>query len=178
GENGVSAYGVIMYVSFIFIAVFIGYSMGVAPVIGYNYGAGNTDELKSLLKKSLTIILITEAVMLVSAEIMAVPLSKLFVGYDNELMEMTISAFMIYSSAYLLIGINIFASAFFTALNNGMISAIISFSRTLVFQVVIVIFLPLIFGINGIWWATSVAELLAVMISVYYLVKMKTRYKY
>ncbi|MCR4923918.1 MAG: MATE family efflux transporter [Lachnospiraceae bacterium] len=178
GENGVSAYGVIMYVSFIFVAVFIGYSIGVVPVIGYNYGAGNNEELKSLLKKSLLTVIFAGVIMFILSEISAQQLAHLFVGYDIELMEITKAAFRIYASSFLIVGLNIFVSAFFTALSDGKISAIISFSRTLVFQVIIVIVLPMIFGIKGIWWATTIAELLAAIISLYYLVKMKNKYNY
>ncbi len=178
GENGVSAYGVIMYVGFIFIAVFIGYSMGAAPLVGFNYGAGNHEELKNLYGKSLKIITIFEVIMFLSSEALAPALAKLFVGYDNELMEMTRNAFRIYSASYLISGINIYASSFFTALGNGVISAVISFSRTLVFQVVIVLTLPLLFGINGIWWATFVAELLSVFISGFFFLKMRRVYHY
>jgi len=178
GENGVSAYGVIMYVSFIFVAVFIGYSMGTAPIIGYNYGAGNEKELKSLLKKSLIIIVVAEISMFILGEILARPIAQIYVGYDQELMKLTLTAFGIYSASYLISGLNIFASAFFTALSNGRISAIISFSRTLVFQVLTVMVLPLILGIKGIWWATFTAELLAAIVSVFYIVRMKEYYNY
>lgn len=178
GENGVSAYGVIMYVSFIFVAVFIGYSMGTAPIIGYNYGAGNVKELKSLLKKSLIIIVVAEISMFILGEILARPIAQIYVGYDPELMKLTLTAFGIYSASYLISGLNIFASAFFTALSNGRISAIISFSRTLVFQVLTVMVLPLILGIKGIWWATFTAELLAAIVSVFYIVRMKEYYNY
>ena len=178
GENGVSAYGVIMYVSSIFVAVFIGYSMGVAPIISYNHGAKNENELKSLLKKSLIIITVSELVMFLSGEALSVPLAELYVGYDETLMKMTVTAFLIYSVSYLIAGINIFASSFFTALGNGRISAIISFARTLFFQVVMVLLLPLLFGINGIWWAAAAAELMTAFVSVYYLIKMRGKYRY
>lgn len=178
GESGVSAYGVIMYVSFIFIAVFIGYSMGVAPVVGFNYGAGNHSELKNVYGKSKNIIFVTCLGMFILSEILSTPLAKLYVGYDDNLMKLTENAFRIYSVSFLIVGINIFASAFFTALNNGKVSAIISFTRTFAFQVIIVMVLPLIFGINGIWWATAVAETLALFISVCFLVRLKNGYGY
>lgn len=178
GESGVSAYGVIMYVSFIFIAVFIGYSMGVAPVVGFNYGAGNHSELKNVYGKSKNIIFVTCLGMFILSEILSTPLAKLYVGYDDNLMKLTENAFRIYSVSFLIVGINIFASAFFTALNNGKVSAIISFTRTFAFQVIIVMVLPLIFGINGIWWATAVAETLALFISVCFLVRQKNGYGY
>lgn len=178
GESGVSAYGVIMYVSFIFIAVFIGYSMGVAPVVGFNYGAGNHSELKNVYGKSKNIIFVTCLGMFILSEILSTPLAKLYVGYDDNLMKLTENAFRIYSVSFLIVGINIFSSAFFTALNNGKVSAIISFTRTFAFQVIIVMVLPLIFGINGIWWATAVAETLALFISVCFLVRLKNGYGY
>lgn len=178
GESGVSAYGVIMYVSFIFIAVFIGYSMGVAPVVGFNYGAGNHSELKNVYGKSKNIIFVTCLGMFILSESLSIPLAKLYVGYDDNLMKLTENAFRIYSVSFLIVGINIFASAFFTALNNGKVSAIISFTRTFAFQVIIVMVLPLIFGINGIWWATAVAETLALFISVCFLVRLKNGYGY
>lgn len=178
GESGVSAYGVIMYVSFIFIAVFIGYSMGVAPVVGFNYGAGNHSELKNVYGKSKNIIFVTCLGMFILSEILSTPLAKLYVGYDDNLMKLTENAFRIYSVSFLIVGINIFSSAFFTALNNGKVSAIISFTRTFAFQVIIVMVLPLIFGINGIWWATAVVETLALFISVCFLVRLKNGYGY
>lgn len=178
GESGVSAYGVIMYVSFIFIAVFIGYSMGVAPVVGFNYGAGNHDELKNVYGKSKTIILATSLCMLILSEVLSTPLANLYVGYDDNLMSLTENAFRIYSVSYLIMGINIFTSAFFTALNNGKVSAIISFTRTFAFQTIIVLALPFLLGINGIWWATAVAEALALVISVDFLIKLKNKYGY
>lgn len=178
GESGVSAYGVIMYVSFIFIAVFIGYSMGVAPVVGFHYGAGNHSELKNVYGKSKIIIFVTCMGMFILSEALSMPLAKLYVGYDDNLMKLTENAFRIYSVSFLIVGINIFASAFFTALNNGKVSAIISFTRTFAFQVIIVLVLPLLFGINGIWWATTVAEALGLFVSVFFFVKLKKKFGY
>lgn len=178
GEMGVSAYGVIMYVSFIFVAVFMGYSMGIAPVVGYNYGAGNHVELKNIYVKSKVIIIICSIAMFVLSEALATPLTMLFVGYDPALMALTENAFRICSFAYLVIGVNIFASAFFTGLNNGKISALISFVRTLVFQVIIVLTLPLLLGINGIWWSVFAAEALALIVSITCFIKLKKVYKY
>lgn len=178
GESGVSAYGVIMYVSFIFIAVFIGYSMGVAPVVGFHYGAGNHSELKNVYGKSKIIIFVTCMGMFILSEALSTPLAKLYVGYDDNLMKLTENAFRIYSVSFLIVGINIFVSAFFTALNNGKVSAIISFTRTFAFQVIIVLVLPLLFGINGIWWATTVAEALGLFVSVFFFVKLKKKYGY
>lgn len=151
GENGVSAYGVIMYVSFIFVAIYIGYNMGVSPVISFHDGAGNKDELKSLYKKSLTILFITNIAMFAVAEITAYPLARLFVGYDDFLCEMTVTGLRIYSIAFIVMGFNIFGSAFFTALNDGKVSAVLSVSRTLVFEIIAIYILPMIFGTNGLW---------------------------
>ena len=178
GENGVAAYGVIMYINFIFISVFIGYSIGSAPIISYHFGAENTLELKNLFKKSLVIMGLISLVMTVSGILLSNPLSKIFVGYDKILFEMTKRGFIIYSFSFLFIGINIFASGFFTALNNGVVSAAISFLRTLLFQVVVVLVLPIFLGIDGIWLSIVVAELLAIAISIYFFVKMKKRYNY
>lgn len=178
GENGVAAYGVIMYVNFIFVAIFIGYSVGCAPIISYNYGAQNTIELKSLFKKSMTLILTAGLVMTVLGFVLAGPLSKIFVGYDAKLFEMTKRGFVIYTLSFLIAGINIFGSAFFTALNDGVVSAIISFLRTLLFQVVAVLVLPIIFELDGIWYAVIVAELLAVVVTVIFLAARREKYKY
>lgn len=178
GENGVAAYGTLMYIQFIFIAIFIGYTIGTAPVIGYNYGAGNHKELKNMLKKSLIIVSSVGIVMMLAAQLLAAPLSNLFVGYDAELFEITKHAFRLFAFAFLLSGINIFVSSFFTALNNGLISATISFLRTLVFQLLSVLLLPLIFGLDGIWLAITVAEVCAVIISILFLAKNRERYHY
>ena len=178
GEDGVAAYGVMMYVGFIFVAAFIGYSTGVSPVIGYHYGAGNHTELKNLLKKSIVIISAFSIGMFVLAEVFALPLSKIFVSYDKTLLDLTVRGFMIYSFSFLFSGIAIFGSAFFTALNNGIVSAVISFLRTLVFQVVTVLSFPVIWGIDGIWYSTVVAEGLAVVITVVFIICMRKRYKY
>ena len=177
-EDGVAAYGVLMYVSMIFMAVFIGYSIGTAPIIGYNYGAGNHSELKSLLKKSLVIIGTTSASMLALSLILASPLSKLFVGYDAELYSLTVRGFNIFSFSFLFCGMAIFGSSFFTALNNGLISALISFLRTLVFQVAAVIILPLIFEIDGIWFSIVVAELMAFAVTLVFIFAKRKTYHY
>ncbi len=178
GEDGVSTYGVLMYVNFIFIAAFIGYSVGSAPVVGYHHGAGNHSELKGLLHKSLTIIGIMSLVMFSAAELLAAPLGKLFVGYDAELLEMTVHAFCICSIMFIVCGFNIYGSSFFTALNDGLISALISFARTLVFQVLCVLFLPLAFGLNGIWWSVVVSDILALILTSACLVKNRNKYHY
>lgn len=178
GENGVAAYGVLMYVNFIFLAAFIGYSVGTAPIIGYNYGSGNHSELKNLLKKSLCLIGIFSVAMVVAAEGLAHPLASMFVGYDLELFKMTLRGFMIYSFSFLFSGIAIFGSSFFTALNDGLISASISFLRTLVFQVAAVLVFPLIWGIDGIWVSIVAAELMAVSVTVMFLLMKRKKYHY
>lgn len=178
GEDGVAAYGVLMYVNMIFLAVFIGYSVGTAPIIGYHYGANDHSELKSLLKKSSVIIGATSVSMLVLAEILAYPLAKIFVGYDSELMKLTLGGFRIFSFSFLFAGISIFGSSFFTALNNGLISALISFLRALVFQVAAVLILPIFFKINGIWLSVAIAEVMAMIITLVFIVKMKDKYHY
>lgn len=178
GEDGVAAYGVLMYVNMIFLAVFIGYSVGTAPITGYHYGADDHYELKSLLKKSSVIIGVTSVSMLVLAEILAYPLAKIFVGYDAELMELTLGGFRIFSFSFLFAGMSIFGSSFFTALNNGLISALISFLRALVFQVAAVLILPIFFKINGIWLSVAIAEVMAMIITLVFIVKMKDKYNY
>lgn len=178
GENGVIAYGIIMYVGFIFVGTYLGYSVGSAPIIGYHYGAGNKDELKNLLKKSLRLIMITSIIMTGIAEILSKQLANIFVNYDLELLEMTTNAIRIYAISYIISGINIFSSSFFTALNNGIVSATISFLRMLVFQIAMIFILPMIFGMNGIWFAIVFAEMLALVVSIIFLVYNKKRYGY
>ena len=178
GENGVAAYGVLMYVNMIFLAIFIGYSIGTAPVISYHYGAQNHSELKSLLKKSFRILILASLSMLALSELLARPLSQIFVSYDADLLDLTVRGFGIYSFSFLFAGINIFASSFFTALNNGLISALISFLRTLVFQVASVLLLPLILGIDGIWISIVVAELIACGVSLAFIMKKRAVYHY
>jgi len=178
GENGVAAYGAIMYVSFIFIAIFIGFVMGEAPIVSYHFGAGNTDELKSVRKKSLRIIVTGSVVMVAVAILLARPLATLFVGYDAALADMTTHGFIIFSFCYLFAGINIFGSSFFTALNNGVVSAVISFLRTILFQIGTVLVLPIFFGLDGIWYATVAADVLACIVTVIFLISMRKRYNY
>lgn len=178
GENGVAAYGVLMYVYLVFQAIFIGFSVGSAPVVSYNFGSGNYFELKSLLKKSLIIIAASSVIMFAVAEISARPLSLLFVGYDKELFSMTQRAFFIYSFAFLFSGFSVLGSSFFTALNDGLVSAFISFMRTLVFQVVSVLTLPLLLGLDGIWLSIVAAEILAVMLTASMLIVKKKKYRY
>lgn len=178
GENGVAAYGVIMYVSFIFIAIFLGYSIGVAPIIGYNYGAGNDKELRNVFKKSCGFILTAGVILTVLAYVLSGPLSKIFVGYDEKLLELTTHALRVYGLSFFFCGIGVFSSALFTALNNGVVSASISFLRTFVFQTATVLIMPVIFGIEGVWYAIVVAEGLAAVIAIGFLLKYKKKYRY
>ncbi len=178
GEDGVAAYGVMMYVSFIFAATFLGYTMGTAPVVGFHDGARNCPELKSLLKKSLILIGILGISMVAVGELFTVPLAKLFVGYDEGLMDLTVSGFRIFVLSFPLMGYAIFASGFFTALNDGLTSAIISFLRTAVFQVAAVLLLPLLWEIDGVWTSIIAAELMAVSFSVLFLILKRKKYGY
>ena len=178
GEDGVAAYGVLMYVNFIFVSIYIGYAIGVAPVVGYHYGAQNHSELKGLLRKSIVLLTCSGACLTLLAEGLAAPLSALFVGYDAALYSLTLGGFMIYSLSYLFSGFNIFGSGFFTALSNGPVSALISFLRTLVFQLATVFLLPLVFDIDGIWWSLVVAEILALTVTAFLLFLKRKTYKY
>lgn len=179
GENGVAAYAAIMYVNFIFIAIFLGYSIGSAPIISYHYGAGNHGELKNLYKKSLQLVGSWGILLFILAQLLATPLAKLFVGYDSTLLAMTQTGFRIYSLVYIINGFNIFGSSFFTALSNGVVSAVISFLRTLVFQIGAVFILPIVFGgINGIWSSVTVAELLTLCITITFFVRQRRKYHY
>lgn len=178
GEDGVAAYGVMLYIGFIFAAAFIGYSIGTAPVIGYHDGAKNYGELHGLLKKSLVMIAVVAAAMVAAAELMAVPLSRIFVGYDVQLLELTVRGFRIYAVSFLFSGFAIFASGFFTALNDGVTSAVISFLRTLVFQSAAVLVLPLIWEIDGIWYSLIAAEGMAVVLGGAFLIGKREKYHY
>ena len=178
GEDGVAAYGVMMYVSMIFSAAFIGYSIGTAPVVGYHDGAKNHAELKSVLRKSLIIIGAFGAAMVAAAQILAWPLAKMFVGYDDNLVDMTISGFRIFALSFVFTGFAIYSSGFFTALNDGLTSALISFLRTLVFQVAAVMILPEIWDLNGIWISIVAAEVMAVLLSVIFLITKRKKYHY
>lgn len=178
GANGVVSYGIIMYVGFIFIGTYLGYAIGVAPIIGYHYGAENHEELKNILRKSIHMLVIASTVMTIGAELAARPLAKIFVSYDPALLKMTVTAIRLYAFSYLMSGINIFASSFFTALNNGIISAIISFLRTLVFQVAMILLLPMIFKLNGIWLSVSAAEIFSLLLSISFLIAKRKQYHY
>lgn len=178
GEDGVSAYGVLMYVQFIFVAIFIGYSIGCAPVVGFHYGAQNHDELKSLLRKSVLLMAVGGVTLTLLARVLARPLAHLFVGYDAALYDLTVHAFRLFAWSFLLAGFNIFTSGFFTSLNNGGVSAAISFLRTLVFQAGSVILLPMLLGVDGIWWAITAAEIFAFLISCTFLLAKRNKYHY
>lgn len=178
GENGVAAYGAVMYICFVFNSVFFGYTVGMAPIVSYNFGAQNKDELKNVLKKSLVVISIVSVLMFFTSELLSAPLSQLFVGYDKELFEMTLRCFRIFSFTFLIAGFSIFGSAFFTALNNGLISASISFMRTLLFQVVAIFVLPLIWEIDGIWAAVVFADFAALIVTSTFLISNKKKYGY
>lgn len=178
GENGVAAYGVIMYVNFIFIAIFLGYAYGSAPIVAFNYGARRTEELQNVLKKSLKLILGTGISLFLIATVFAGVLSGLFVGYDAELYRLTVRGFHLYAISFLLCGFNIYGSSFFTALNNGVVSAAISFLRTVVFEVAAVLILPLFFGLDGVWCAITVAELASILITIGAFSALRKRYQY
>ena len=178
GEDGVAAYGVLMYVNMIFLATFVGYSVGTAPIAGFHYGARNHPKLQSLLRKSLVIIGSFSLLMLAFAEGLAEPLARLFVGYDPSLMALTLRGFMLYSFSFLFAGVAIFGSSFFTALNNGLISALISFLRTLLFQVGAVLIFPLLWGIDGIWLSIVAAEVLAAVVTALFLIGERKKYHY
>lgn len=178
GADGVAAYGVIMYVNFIFTAVFFGFSMGTGPVVSYHYGAQNRTELKGLFRKSFILVGTTGAAMFAASQLLAAPLVSVFVGYDPELAAMTLHGFRIYAVAFLVCGFNIYGSAFFTALNNGKVSALISFMRTLVFETSTVMLLPIVWGIDGVWSAIIVAEACALVLTMFFLVYLRKPYGY
>ena len=178
GEDGVAAYGTIMYVNFIFASIFFGYAIGSAPIVSYHYGANNQDELKNLFHKSIRLIGTWAVSLFIIAQLIATPLATLFVGYDQGLFELTRSGFRLYSFAFLINGFNIYGSAFFTALNNGLLSALISFLRTLVFQMAVVLLLPLLLGINGVWCSVAIAELLTLCVTGTFVVLKRNTYHY
>lgn len=178
GQNGVAAYGTIMYVNFIFIGSFMGYTLGVAPIVGFNYGSQNHDELKNIFKKSVGIIAFLSVVITALSMLLASPVSKIYVGYDKELFDLTVMAFRYYSLAYLIIGFNIFASGFFTALNNGGVSATISGVRTLLLQIVCILVLPMLFGATAIWFSILSAEAITLLLSVFFIMRNRKKYGY
>ncbi len=178
GEDGIAAYGVMMYVGWIFVSIFVGFSIGTAPLIGYNYGAKNKEELKNLFRKSLVVTAVLSVGMFVLSEALARPLAFIFISYNEHILEMTVRGFRIFSFQFLFCGLAIFGSGFFTALNNGLISAIISFLRTLVFQIGAVLLLPLIFKTDGIWASVIIAEFAAATLSVIFILFNKKKYGY
>lgn len=178
GEDGVSAYGVLMYVGMIFMAVFVGYSVGVAPIVGYNYGAQNKEQLKNILRKSTVVIFVTAVIMFAASEFLSAPLSRIYVGYDQNLLEITVDAFKIFSFAFLFSGFAIFGSSFFTALNDGLTSALISFFRTLVFQAASVLIFPLIWDLDGIWISIVAADVMAVALTLVFIFAKRKKYGY
>ena len=178
GEYGVSAYGIIMYVSFVFMAIFIGYSIGIAPAVGYNYGAKNHDELRNILIRSLQLIMVTSIVMTAFCFLTARPFSRMFSNGDSELLNLSIKAMRINSLIFLFCGFSIFSSCFFTALNNGTVSAIISFSRTIIFEVGFVYLLPLFMGNDGIWWSIVLGEFMCTVVASIFVLLNKKKYGY
>lgn len=178
GENGVAAYGIIMYVNFIFMAIYFGYAIGSAPIVGYHYGAANYGELKNLFRKSIILMGSVGVLLTLLAEILTVPLVTIFANYDAELFAMTSHGFRLYSLAFIFMSINVWGSSFFTALGNGAVSAAISFLRTLVFQIVSVLILPVFLGIDGIWFAIVAAELLALIVTIIFFIVKKNKYHY
>lgn len=178
GEDGIAAYGVLMYVNFVFLSIFIGYSVGVAPIVGFHFGAKNTDELKNLRRKSTNIIFVCSLCMFALALILARPLSAIFVGYDESLFELTVRGFTLYSFSFIFAGFAIFGSSFFTALSDGLTSAIISFLRTLIFEIASVMLLPMLLGVDGIWLSIVVAEVMAVVVTVIFMIAKRKKYNY
>lgn len=178
GADGIAAYGVIMYVNFIFLAFFMGFSVGSGPIFSYHYGANHENELKNLFRKSIIITSFCAVAMTILAQLFASPLSKIFVGYDADLLALTVNAFRIYSTSFLLCGFNIFGSSFFTSLNDGFVSAVISFLRTLLLQSAAVLLLPILFGINGIWITLTVAEAITLLITIYFFIAKRKKYHY
>ena len=178
GEDGIAAYGVIMYVAFIFASIFIGFCIGSSPIVSYHFGAGNTAELRSLRKKSLTIVALGGLLMCLAAYLMSPPLSSLFVGYDAELCALTEHGFRVFALSFIFSGFNIFAPSFFTALNDGVSSAIISFARTVIFQCGTVSVMPIFWGLEGVWWSVVASDMLAFLVGAAFLVAMRKRYNY
>ena len=178
GERGVSAYGAIMYIGFIFFAVYIGYATGSSPIVGFKYGAQDRDGLRNVFKKSVVIMSVTGVTMTATAIALAYPLSYAFTGYDQLLLEMTVRGMIIHSFHFIICGLNVFGSAMFTALNNGLISAVISFSRTMIFQCASIIVLPLIFGLDGVWSAVIVSETCSFILTLVFVLTQNEKYGY
>ena len=178
GENGIASYGVILYAQFIFLAIYFGYSMGTAPIIGFNYGAKNKEELKNIFKKSMIVIGSLGVALVTLSELLSLPIAKIFVSYDIELLNMTVRGFRIFAISFIICGFNIFASSMFTALNNGIISLLLSIGRTFVFQLIAVYTLPIFFDLDGIWLSIIMSESLALMVTVLFFVLNRKRYGY
>lgn len=178
GENGVAAYGILMYAGFVVNSVFMGFTTGISPVISYHYGAGNKKEVQNLLKLNLIILTVTSIFALGMAKGLSRPISMLFVSYDQELYNLTIHAMHIYAFSFLFSGFSIFGSGFFTALNNGIVSAVISFLRTFVFESTAIMLFPLIWGVDGIWFSVMGAEIAAVCVTTLFLVLNRRKYGY
>lgn len=178
GEDGVATYGVLMYVNFIFVAIFIGYSIGTAPIIGYNLGSKNDTEQKNIFKKSMSLMAIIGVIMMISCFILASPLSYVFFRNNPELAKMTKHAFYLFSLAFIFSGYGIYGSSMFTALNNGLISAIISISRTLIFQTSAILILPIFLGLDGVWLSLMAADILSAIVSIIFCICFRKRYNY
>lgn len=178
GDDGIAAFGIMMYVNFLFTAIFWGYVVGVSPVISYHYGAANHSELHSLLTKSLVLLSGCSVLMFITSELLAKPISVLFVGYDNALLAMTLHGFFLFSLSFLFAGLSIFGSSFFTALNNGILSAILSFSRVFLFQIPAILLLPLLWKLDGIWLSVVVAELCTAVLGILFIVTYRKKYAY
>ena len=178
GEDGVSAYGVLMYVGFIFVAMFIGFTIGASPIISFHFGAENRAELRNMFRKGLVLMGLGGIAMVASSNLLAGILARLFVGYDEKLRALTESALRLYSLSFLFAGFNIFISALFTALNNGTVSAIVSFLRALVLQIAMVLLLPILIGENGLWLAATATEVFALLIGVAFLLGNRKKYGY
>ena len=178
GDAGIAAYAAISYIAMIFFSVFMGYSIGSAPLIGYNFGAENKAELKNLFKKSLIVISVCGVLMTALSEALAVPLARIFVSYDEELLAMTVRGFRIFSVAFLVTGYGVFGSALFTALNNGLVSAILSFMRTIAFYIIAILIFPLFWGLDGVWVSTVFAEIAAMIVSAVFVIAYRKKYGY
>lgn len=178
GESGVAVYGILLYIGFIYASVFIGFNITISPVISYNYGAQNTDELKRLLRKSIVLLFVAGSILTILSEVLSTPMAGLFVNYDPQLKALTARAIRIYMISFMICGLNMFVSAFFTALNNGLVSAVAAFTRTLIFELGAIFILPLFLGLDGVWLAVDVADVLALIMSIILLAAFRKRYRY
>ena len=178
GEKGVAIYGILMYIGFVYASVFIGFNIAISPVISYNYGAQNHDELRRLLRKSLVLLFVAGTILTILSEVLSGPMASIFFSYDHELKSLTAHAIRLYMISFMICGLNMFVSAFFTALNNGIVSAVATFTRTLIFELGSVFILPLIWGLDGVWLAVDLADILALIMSAILLVTFRSRYKY